>query len=206
MLSTTRLTATQIEAAAREDVDHPWYQRLDVPLVVGVGRLVLQKGFDVLIAAADSCHRRGHRLRLVIIGEGSESRALESQIAGCSQPESISLLGYQSNPYKLMARATVFVLSSRFEGFPNALVEAMACGLPVVATNCPSGPGEIITHEHDGLLVPVDDVGALADGILRFMRDDGLRRRCSHAGAARIRSLTPDAIARRYEEVLFEGE
>jgi glycosyltransferase involved in cell wall biosynthesis len=103
-----------------------------------------------------------------------------------------------------MARADVFVLSSLWEGLPAVLVEAMACGAPVVSTDCPSGPGEIITNDTEGLLIPTADSDALADAILKVLSDASLRDKMRVAGKARAQDFYVDKIAREYEELFLE--
>jgi len=142
---------------------HPWLiQRgSDVPIIIAVGRLDPQKDFATLIRAF--CRLRSERLsRLIIFGEGSEREALEAQIAATPYGGDIDLPGFCDSPFAAMARADLQVLSSRWEGFPNVLVEGMSCGLPVVATDCPSGTQEILAGGEYGRLVKVGDDSALA--------------------------------------------
>ncbi len=103
-----------------------------------------------------------------------------------------------------MARSHVFVLSSLWEGFPNVIVEAMACGIPVVSTDCPSGPSEIITHSVNGLLVPPADAGTLATAIKQVLMDQALAKRLSEAGLVRVHAFTSVIIVRQYEEAPAE--
>jgi glycosyltransferase involved in cell wall biosynthesis len=167
------------------DPSHPWFMPGNPPVVLAVGRLHSQKGFDVLLDAF--AHVRSKmECRLVILGEGEERGRLEAQAKALNLSSEVDLPGFCTNPFALMARAGCFVLSSRWEGFPNALVEAMACGAPVVATNCPSGPLEIM----GGLapLVPVDDSYALSEAILTTLRNrpagSGLRVRATEFSVA----------------------
>ena len=130
-------------------------------MVLAVGRLVPQKGFDILIQSFASSQARNKQWKLIILGEGVERSSLHALIEKEGLQRQIELPGVVSEPWKWFNRARVFVLSSRFEGFPNALIEAMAMGCPTVATDCHSGPSEIIRHGHNGMLVPVDDIDAL---------------------------------------------
>jgi glycosyltransferase involved in cell wall biosynthesis len=115
----------------------------------------------------------------------------------------VRLLGFQQNPFKYMAAADLFVLSSRFEGFGNVIVEAMACGVPVVATDCPFGPGEIIKDGRNGMLVAPDSTSALAEGILRVLMDKELKKRLAISGATRALDFDAKVIARAYEELFL---
>jgi glycosyltransferase involved in cell wall biosynthesis len=138
------------------------------PIIIGVGRLDSQKDFPTLIHAFDRVRRR-RPARLVILGEGAERPALERLVDQLGLRDFVGLPGFVLNPYAYMARASVFVLSSRHEGFPNVLLEALACGTPVVSTDCPSGPREILDSGRYGPLVPVGDVEALAKAVLAVL-------------------------------------
>lgn len=172
----------------------------EVPWVAAMGRMTPQKGFDLLFRAVA---RLGHPCRVAVLGEGPDRSRLEALAAELGLGERVEFPGFLENPYPLLASATVFVLSSRYEGFPNALVEAMALGLPCVATRCPTGPEEIITDEVDGLLVPVEDPDALAAAIDRLLADPALRARLGEAAARRARDFDLPVVVRRFED-LFE--
>jgi len=152
-----------IAALSRQPVTHSWFVPGGPPIILAVGRLHRQKGFDVLLEAFAKA-RAEVDCRLVILGEGPERAALAAQSERLGLAYDIDMPGFSENPFPLMAQAGAFVLSSRWEGFPNALVEAMACGAPVIATDCPSGPHEIL----DGIapLVPVDDADALGRALI----------------------------------------
>lgn len=145
-------------------VDHPWLRDGGPPVLLAVGRLRPQKGFGVLLEALAGL-RRERRARLIILGEGGEREALERQRDALGLAAVVDMPGFVTDPAPCMDRADVFVLSSVFEGSPNVLVEAMACGTPVVATDCPSGPREILTAAGCGRLVPVGDSRAMACAI-----------------------------------------
>ena len=153
-----------LEALREVPVDHPWFGG-DRPVVLGVGKLRQQKDFALLIDAFASVRRR-RPARLVILGEGPERRALTAQVARLGLQDDVDLPGFEANPYRYMAGADVFVLSSAWEGLPGVLIEAMACGTSVVATDCPSGPREILEGGAHGWLVPTGQADALADAIL----------------------------------------
>ncbi len=185
-----------IEALAAREPEHPWFLRSNPPIVLAVGRLHRQKGFDTLIRAF-AISRAQVDCRLVILGEGGERGLLQRQVERSGLSYDIDLPGFCANPFALMARAGAFVLSSRWEGFPNALIEAMACGAPVIATDCPSGPNEIL-QDAIAPLVPVDDAAALAEALVATLR----RRPDTLATRARAREFSVPAAVERYLQVL----
>jgi glycosyltransferase involved in cell wall biosynthesis len=190
----------RVEAGAGQPLE-PGEHLPDGPLLVGCGRLVEQKGFSYLIDAFAIVRERFPAAALWIIGEGPDRPALEKQIADLSLGNSARLLGFRDDPYRYMAAADLFVLSSVFEGFGNVIVEAMACGTPVVSTDCPYGPSEIITDGVDGLLVPTRDPRALADAILRVLDDRALRERLAEEGRRRAQDFAAPVIAAEYAKV-----
>ncbi|HIK56795.1 MAG TPA: glycosyltransferase [Synechococcales cyanobacterium M55_K2018_004] len=169
----------------------------DEPLIVACGRLHPQKGFPYLLTAMRQI-RNSIPAHLWIVGEGSERLALEAQIQQLGLTDCVRLVGFQKNPYQYMAAADVFVLSSLYEGFGNVVVEAMACGTPVVATDCPYGPGEIIEDGVSGLLVPPANADALAQSILRVLTDPGLQQDLSRNGQVRSQDFHAETIAASY--------
>ena len=141
-----------------QPADHPWFQEAaTIPVIFAAGRLHAQKGFDTLIEAFARVHRT-RRARLLILGEGEDRVSLMRMAKDLGVAGDVDFPGFVVNPFPTMNRADLVVLSSRFEGLPNVLIQAMACGIPVVATNCPTGPGEILENGKWGRLVPVGDV------------------------------------------------
>ncbi|ELZ36066.1 glycosyl transferase family protein [Halorubrum saccharovorum DSM 1137] len=153
-----------ISEKATERVSHPWFQSDEPPVILGVGSLTPQKDFPTLVRAFNRL-RSQQDARLVILGEGDRREELESLIQRYGIGDSVDLPGFVDNPFKYMKQADVFVLSSRWEGFGNVIVEAMACGTPIVSTNCPSGPAEILQNGKYGQLVRTGDPEALAAAV-----------------------------------------
>jgi glycosyltransferase involved in cell wall biosynthesis len=153
---------------AEEPAGHPWFGPESPPVILGVGRLVRQKDFSALLRAFAILRSKRH-CRLVILGEGKEHDRLTSLAEELDIQEDVDLPGYVSNPFAYMSRAAQFVLSSRWEGSPNVLIQALALGLPVVATDCRSGPREILSNGLYGPLVPVGDVEALYQAMLQLL-------------------------------------
>lgn len=147
---------------------HPWFGAGKPPVILGVGRLTAQKDFLNLLRAF-AILRQDRQVKLIILGEGAERAALQDAIRDLGLAEDVDLPGFAANPYAYMARAAVFALSSAWEGLPTVLIEAMACGTPVVATDCESGPADILLGGRFGDLVPVADPAALAAAILRTL-------------------------------------
>ena len=156
---------------AEEPLDHPWFRPGEPPVVLGVGRLTKQKDFPTLIRAF-ALVRKERPARLMILGEGEERPKLETLARELGIEEDFVLPGFVENPYKYMKRASAFVLSSRWEGLPAVLIEALALGVPVISTNCPSGPAEILEHGKWGCLVPVGEPHLLARAILEILQND----------------------------------
>lgn len=161
----------------------PWLEDGGSPVVLGVGRLVAQKDFSTLLDAF-ALVRRTMQARLLILGEGPERPALAARIAALGLEGVCRLAGFVANPPAAMARAALVALSSRYEGFGNVLIESMGSGTPVVSTDCPHGPAEILDGGRYGALVPVGDSQALASAILaslsRAPDTETLRRRAAH--------------------------
>lgn len=156
----------EIEVKAQETVSHPWFAPGEAPVLLAVGRMVPKKDYPTLIRAFARV-RAQRAVRLLILGRASSERATLLDLAErLGVAHALDMPGHVSNPFAYMAQASVFVLSSRSEGMPNVLVEALACGCPVVATDCPSGPREILDHGRYGHLVGVGEVKALAKAIL----------------------------------------
>lgn len=174
-------------------------------VVVAVGRLRVEKGYDVLLRAFARIAPEFADWTLTIVGEGPERESLSALAAELELQHSLTLQGWTAEPDQVLAQAALFVSSSRYEGFPNALLEAMGAGLPVVSTAC-TGSAEIVTDGINGVLVPVDDVQGLADGMRRVMRDAPLRRQLGENALATAQRYHPAAIVPRWDAVLSRGQ
>lgn len=185
----------ELYARAEEHLEHPWFAPGEPPVVLGVGRLTAAKDFSTLIRAF-SLVRQERLARLMILGEGEERPKLEALIRELGLDNDVALPGFVENPYKYFKGARVFVLSSRWEGFGNVLVEAMALGTPVVSTDCPSGPSEILEGGKWGRLVSVGDVEALARAIVKGMDEE------RGMSVQRSKDFTLEKVGEQYVRIL----
>lgn len=183
---------------AAEPAPHPWAETADPPLILGAGRLTEQKDFPTLLRAFATL-RAQRPARLAILGEGRGRAALMALAQDLGIADDLLLPGFAPNPYAWMTRARLFVLSSAWEGSPNVLTEALALGVPAVATDCPSGPRELLADGRYGALVPVGDHAALAVAMAATLAaplPPGTLR-------AAVADYTQDAAAAAYLRVLF---
>jgi glycosyltransferase involved in cell wall biosynthesis len=171
-------------------------------VILAIGRLQPQKGFDVLLRAFAQASARLASWRLAIAGEGPLRPELAEIARELRVDDRVTFLGVVPDIRPLLQRAGIFALTSRFEGFPNALAEAMAHGCAVVATNCPTGPAELISDGASGLLVPVDDVAALTGALDRLAADAGLRRRLGRAAEQAVTPYRVDRIVQQWNRLL----
>jgi len=185
---------------AQTDLDHPWFQNGKPPVVLAIGRLTAPKDYPLLIAAFARVLKT-QRARLLILGEGEERPALESLIQDLGLGSDVSMPGFVSNPFPYIVRSAAFVLSSRWEGLPGALIEAMYCGIPLISTDCPSGPREILLDGKYGRLVPIQDVEALSLAIC-----DALDNKIPPPPSESWQRFSLDLILDQYVKVLFGHE
>jgi len=176
---------------------HTWFGPGQPPVILGAGRLISDKNFSLLIDAFSKV-RRQIDSRLIILGEGPERPLLEKKISGLNLQEDVALAGYVDNPFDYMKQASVFVLSSKREGLPSVLIEALACGVPVVSTKCPSGPAEILEFGKYGELVPLDAPDEMANAIIRAVKNPPK----SEVNIERAKNFTIERSVKRYIELL----
>jgi len=191
--------------------NHKWFSENKRPIILTAGSLREQKDFASLITALSLLKIKA---QLVILGMGSEKRNLETLARELGVSSQVDFAGFADNPYRYMCRADVFVLSSIFEGFPNVLVEAMACGTPVVSTDCDYGPREILSEEEYtkrateleyadyGILTPVGDADALAKAFDALLEDQELHKKYAQKAKERVLDFDMKKIRKQYEEAL----
>ena len=167
--------------------------------ILAMGQLDRQKGFDLLIDAFARLAASHPEWSLVILGEGRERAALELQVAHRGLQHRVTMAGFVSDPGGYMQKATIFALSSRYEGMPNALLEAMAMGLPCISFDCRTGPAELIKHYTNGLLIPPEDVSALADGLRELMSNAQLRMQLGEQAKAVREQFSLDTVLARWD-------
>ncbi len=167
------------------------------PFILAVGRLSKQKGFDLLIEAYASSKAK-EQINLLILGEGPDQQALQALIDQHKLNDKVTLYGSVDNPFAFYSKADFFVLSSRHEGFPNILIEALACHCACVAVDCPTGPNEIITPNENGLLIESENIPLLAEAIDQLYFDEALKSKFRTNAQASVEYLSPKAIAQEW--------
>lgn len=187
-----------VQGRMDEAVDHPWLNDRQMPVILAAGRLTSQKDYPTLLAAVAQL-RLDRPARLVILGKGEEQEALIALANQLGIGAHVFFAGFQPNPFAWMAKCDLFVMSSRHEGFPNVLVQAMACGAKVVSTDCPTGPDEILEGWRWGRLVPVGDASALAKAMI-----DTLDDKTSPDARTRAEAFAADRAVSSYEAILLK--
>ena len=186
-----------MKRAAEETVDHPWLSDRSVPIILGVGRLTEQKDFATLLKAFALVRER-REARLMILGEGEDKDALTALAASLGLEDHVQMPGFIGNPFAYMAKSSVLALSSLWEGLPGVVIQALACGCPVVSTDCAGGVHEILEGAKYGCLVPVRDERAMADAILETLDNPSDRQ----ALRARADDFHVDKITERYVDLM----
>jgi glycosyltransferase involved in cell wall biosynthesis len=182
---------------SQETLKHPWFEPGQPPVLISIGRLSAQKDFPNLIRAFAKV-RKNRVARLMILGEGEDRPILEKMVEELGLSDEISLPGFVENPYPYMVKSSVYVLSSKWEGLPTVLVEALYCGIPIVSTDCPSGPREILQEGLFGKLVPVGNTENLALAI-----QDAFDGKTPVAPPISWRPYTVENILDQYNQALF---
>ena len=171
-------------------------------VVCSAGRLIPSKGFDLLIQAFHIAARDKREWSLLILGEGEDRPRLEGITSELGMQDRVHMPGRVKNPFAFMESSSLFVLSSRHEGFPNALIEAMALGLPVISTDCPHGPSEIVTDGVDGILVPNGDFQALSSAMEHLMVHEDMRNRLGEHARVSSERFSLDTVMHQWESLL----
>ncbi|MCW1311245.1 MAG: glycosyltransferase [Candidatus Parvarchaeota archaeon] len=184
---------------SKQEVDHPWFKNSNLYIIISVGRLTKAKDFPTLIKAFSFVIREVNA-RLIILGEGEERKNLENLSQDLGLKDYIWMPGFVENPYKYMSRSSVFVLSSVYEGLPSVLVEALALGLPIVSTDCKSGPKEILENGKYGTLVAPGDEISLAKAILNVLH----KRPEFNIDDSVLERYKPNFVRQRYLELIYE--
>jgi glycosyltransferase involved in cell wall biosynthesis len=179
--------APQFEEELLQPKPHPWLEDSSLSVIVNVGRLSIEKNLSLLVDAFAAIHQQHPHTRLLLVGEGPTRSLLEKQVQSLGLQNVVQLPGRTNHPLRWMKNAAVFVLASQYEGFGNVVVEAMACGTPVVSTDCPVGPREILEQGRWGSLVPLGQTAPMVDAIRQ-----ALSQACAPAGA--------QAVARQYTQ------
>ena len=193
----------RLVSLAKYPVEHPWLQSKSestsgtgTSVILAAGKLIKPKNFTMLVRAFATI-RSERDVRLIILGEGKERTAIEKTIYELNIQDSVSMPGWVHNPYAFMARADLFVLSSSYEGLPGVLIQALACGCPVVSTNCPHGPSEILENGRLGRLVPVDDPVSLAKAITATLDEEPNRAMLKN----RANDFSSKHLIRQYDDM-----
>jgi glycosyltransferase involved in cell wall biosynthesis len=187
--------------ASKLQPDHDWFKATNPMIILAAGRLAKQKDFPTLLKAFSILRARLPAARLMILGDGKELTQLMQMARDLKLQDAVQFTGFVENPIAYMARSSVFVLSSQWEGFANVLVEAMACGTPVVSTNCPSGPAEILENGEYGSLVPTSNPQALADAIINTLQHPISPETLRH----RAMDFSVDRIILQYLDIFQSG-
>ncbi len=208
----------EIVEKAKEKAEHLWLVQKTLPVVLGIGRLRVQKNFPLLIRAFAQVIKKTPA-RLIILGVGREGPRLEALVRELGLGDSVSLPGYEENPYAFMSKADVFVLSSLWEGLPNALLEALIVGLPSIATDCSSGPREILAPDTDhrtqlesgveyaayGVLTAVGDEEALVKALSAMLESAEMRQKYAQAGIERSAHFDAQDTIGQYAQALGQA-
>ena len=191
-----------VESLKFEKIEHSWFDESStVPVVVSVGRLTREKDCPTTLRAVAELSKT-REVRLVMVGDGPLLQDLQVLAAELGIEPSVWFAGHQRNPYRFMGQSSVFVLTSIYEGIANVLAEALASGAPVVATDCPTGPTEVLLGGRAGLLVPVGDQVAVANAIGRFLDNPSLQESFSSGIAESIKRFQPEMAAKAYVELI----
>lgn len=181
--------------------EHEWFNKAKYRLIVANARMVPEKRHDVLIKAFERVEKVIPEARLMILGNGPLREQIEKMVPQ-SLKEKTFFMGFQNNPYYYMHQASVFTLTSDYEGFPNVIIEALACGLPVVTTNCKTGPREIIENGKEGYVVERGNYNAVADALVEILSNEKKRNSFSQNAIRKAKQYDVEKIAKDYMNIL----
>lgn len=209
------LDMNDVQKQSEEVIEQPLKEIFEKnKTIISIGRLTQQKGFSFLLDAFSKVLRRYSEVRLIILGEGELEKELKELSRKLNIEKNVYFLGFQKNPFKFLKRATIFIFPSLYEGFPNVLIEAMSCGLPVIATDCPGGNKEILSSLQEeiketklkeyGILVPPANSEELAKAILLLLTDDKLRKQYSERAKKRAEDFSVEKIIQKWENIFKE--
>jgi len=191
----------ELQEQSREKPDHPWFQEGEPPVILGIGRLTEQKNFPMLIRSFAAV-REKRQARLMFLGQGPDQEQLEAEAMATGYGDDIIFPGFVDNPFAYMSSAAVVALSSNWEGLPTVLIEAMACGTPVVSTDCPSGPSEILEQGRLAPLTPVGDVEAFTKSLDHVLD----QKPAVEPLITRANAFSLDAAVDRYLQIAFPSD
>lgn len=185
-------------------IDYIKSQETEFRRVVSVGRLEYPKGQDILLKAFANINNHYPNWKLTLVGDGNLKNELQSLCNEFQITKQVEWLGRMDNVWEVLSESDIFVFPSRYEGFPNALCEAMACGLAVISTDCPFGPSELITNNVNGILVPVEDERALSREISKLIENRKLRKDLGQQARNIVNNYSLNKIAQRWEHLIKE--
>jgi glycosyltransferase involved in cell wall biosynthesis len=191
----------RLRTLAQEPADHPWFHET-IPVLLAMGRLTRAKGFPVLIEAFARVHSQVPA-RLMILGDGSMRAELYDQITRLGLADHVWMPGFIANPYPYLSQANIFVLSSLWEGMPNALLEAMALEKPVITTSCNESVNQLIIPGQNGIVIPPNDAIALAESIQTLLADKELQNRFAKRNKDQIRAYDVIPILQQFEKAFY---
>lgn len=196
------LDIDRVRRMSQETVSHPWFAER-IPIFLFVGRLAKQKGIEFLLKALKIVNSVSPA-RLIMVGEGAEKGSLQELARELNLENKVAFVGADLNQFKYMKQATALVLPSLFEGLAYVIMEALACGCPVISTDCPSGPAELLQGGKYGLLVPPENEHTLATAMLNLLQDPELRAKLSQLGPQHAQDFEASKIAKEYEQLILE--
>ncbi|MCK8816305.1 glycosyltransferase [Natroniella sulfidigena] len=198
------IVTTELFEKKNNEVKHSWINNPDIKVIIAVGNLREAKDYPTLIKSFSIAKKKVNNLKLIVLGEGKKRKELEKLISELELNDDIELIGFVDNPFAYMSKADLFVLSSQWEGFGNVIVEAMACGCPVISTDCPYGPNEIIDNGENGILTSVGNEKEIAEKIILLLTNEDLRINIRMNGLKRAKDFKVRKITNKYKNLFDE--